>query len=46
MIALYLFVGFMVGGTVGVVVMCCFQVAKESERRTDQEKQNNDKEER
>lgn len=43
MIALYLFVGFMVGGTVGVVVMCCFQAVKEGERRTDQENQNNNK---
>ena len=45
MIALYLFVGFMVGGTVGVVTMCCFQAVKESERRDYQEKQNNDKKE-
>ncbi len=45
MIALYLFVGFMVGGTVGVMVMCCFQAVKESERRTDQEQQKNKKEE-
>ena len=33
MIALYLFVGFMVGGTVGVMVMCCFQATKEGSRR-------------
>lgn len=44
MIALYLFVGFMVGGTVGVVTMCCFQAVKESERRTDEAK-NHDKKE-
>ena len=32
MIALSFFIGLMVGGTVGVVTMCCFQVGKESDK--------------
>ena len=45
MIALYLFVGFMVGGTVGVMVMCCFQATKEGAWREHEEKKNEDKDE-
>lgn len=45
MIALYLFVGFMVGGTVGVMVMCCFQATKEGSRREHEEKKNKNEDE-
>ncbi|MBQ2702165.1 MAG: DUF3789 domain-containing protein [Clostridia bacterium] len=31
MTALCFFIGLMVGGTLGVVVMCCFQIGKDSE---------------
>lgn len=44
MTVLCFFLGLMVGGTLGVVVMCCFQLGKESERHIDQEKQKKRKE--
>ena len=45
MMALYFFVGFMVGGTVGVVTMCCFQATKECARREQEERKNENKDE-
>ena len=42
MTALWFFIGLMVGGTVGVVLMCCFQIGKDGdthlEERTKKEK--------
>ena len=45
MIALSFFIGFMVGGTVGVVTMCCFQLGKESDRHIGGKQENDDKKE-
>ena len=43
--ALCFFIGLMVGGTLGVVVMCCFQVTKEGARREHEEKKNENEDE-
>lgn len=45
MTALCFFIGFMVGGTLGVVVMCCFQINKDRETHAEKiSKEENKKE--
>ena len=45
MTALCFFIGLMVGGTIGVMVMCCFQATKEGARREHEEKKNENEDE-
>ena len=37
--SLSFFIGLMVGGTLGVLIMCCFQINKENARRVEKEKE-------
>ena len=45
MTALCFFMGLMAGGTLGVVVMCCFQLGKESDRHVEGTQENDNKKE-
>ena len=45
MMAIGFLIGLMVGGTLGVVVMCCFQLGKESDRHIGGKQENDDKKE-
>lgn len=45
MTVLWFFIGLMVGGCLGVTVMCCFQINREEKEKANEIKQKENKEE-